>query len=84
MIIWSRYPTEASDAHAMNTPAVYLGLQPGYGQMPSFELYTLVVPVGEHPVGSTVSRQTLEYHGVSPAPRSHQRKSHRGSRRKSA
>jgi hypothetical protein len=33
--------------------------------MPAFELYTLLLPVGDHPAGSTVSRQTLERHGYS-------------------
>ena len=28
------------------------------------ELFNLLIPVGEHPIGSTVSRQTLEKYGV--------------------
>ena len=47
----------------MALPASFLGLQPGYKCRPPLELYTLLVPVGEHPAGSTVSRQTLERHG---------------------
>jgi len=50
----------------MNTPAVYLGLQPGFKHLPPIELYNLLVPVGRHPVGSTVSRKTLEDHGLTP------------------
>jgi hypothetical protein len=48
---------------AMTAPAIYVGLQPGFRQQPPIELYTLLAPVGEHPAGSTVSRQTLEKHG---------------------
>jgi hypothetical protein len=47
----------------MNTPAVYLGTQPGYKHQPPIELYNLLIQVGCHPVGSTVSRKTLENHG---------------------
>ena len=50
----------------MNLPAVYLGLQPGFKHLPPIELYNLLVPVGRHPVGSTVSRKTLEEHGLTP------------------
>lgn len=47
----------------MNAPAVFLGVQSGFLHLPPIELFTLLVPVGEHPAGSTVSRQTLESHG---------------------
>lgn len=47
----------------MTAPAVFLGTQPGYLHLPPIELFNLLVPVGEYPVGSTVSRQTLENHG---------------------
>lgn len=47
----------------MNTPAVFLGIQPGFNDIPPVELYNLLAPVGRHPVGSTVSRKTLEDHG---------------------
>ena len=50
----------------MTIPAFYLGLQPGYRHLPPIELYTLLAQVGEHPAGSTVSRQTLEKHGFLP------------------
>lgn len=46
-------------------PAYFVGIQDGFGFMPSFELYTLTGPVGGHPEGSTVSRQTLEKYGYS-------------------
>ncbi|MFT3868662.1 MAG: hypothetical protein QM715_09195 [Nibricoccus sp.] len=52
----------------MNTPAVFLGIQPGYKNLPPVELYNLLAPVGHHPAGSTVSRKTLEQHGYSPPP----------------
>ena len=54
----------------MITPAIYVGLQAGFRQQPPIELYNLLAQVGDHPAGSTVSRQTLEKHGVSllPAP----------------
>jgi hypothetical protein len=44
-------------------PFVFLGIQPGEGRFPDIELYNLTAPVGDHPEGSTVSRQTLEAHG---------------------
>jgi hypothetical protein len=52
----------------MNFPAVYVGMQPGFRRLPAIELYTLIAPVGDHPVGSTVSRQTLEKHGINLVP----------------
>jgi len=50
----------------MNAPAVYLGTQPGFKHLPPVELYNLLIKVGHHPVGSTVSRKTLEDHGYWP------------------
>jgi hypothetical protein len=50
----------------MIAPALFIGIQPGFDQQSSIELYVLVSPVGHHPVGSTVSRQTLERHGYYP------------------
>ena len=47
----------------MIAPAQFLGIQPGFGEVSPIELYVLLSPVGHHPVGSTVSRQTLERHG---------------------
>ena len=47
----------------MNAPATFVGIQEGFAHLPAIELYTLLAPVGDHPVGSTVSRQTLELHG---------------------
>jgi hypothetical protein len=49
----------------MNAPAVFLGIQPGFDTHAPIELYVLLAPVAHHPVGSTVSRQTLEKHGYS-------------------
>jgi hypothetical protein len=50
----------------MKAPAVYLGTLPGFRQQPPIELYNLLDQVGLHPAGSTVSRQTLEDHGLVP------------------
>ena len=47
-------------------PAKFLGIQPGFESQAAIELYVLLSPVAHHPVGSTVSRQTLERHGYSP------------------
>jgi hypothetical protein len=49
-------------------PAKFIGIQEGFGLVPPVELYTLDAPVGEHPVGSSVSRQTLERHGYQVPP----------------
>lgn len=46
-------------------PAYFVGIQDGFGFMPAFELYTLTGPLGGHPEGSTVSRETIEKHGYS-------------------
>jgi len=50
----------------MNAPAIFLGIQPGFNNMPAVELYNLLARVGRHPAGSTVSRKTLEDHGYVP------------------
>jgi hypothetical protein len=44
-------------------PAEFIGIQDGFGTLPSIELYVLKAPVGGHPTGSSVSRQTIERHG---------------------
>ena len=44
-------------------PAVFLGVQEGYGNCPSFESYNLTAPIEGHPLHSTVSRETLEKAG---------------------
>jgi len=49
-------------------PATFIGIQDGFGILPPIELYTLDAPVGIHPIGSSVSRQTLEKHGYSVPP----------------
>ena len=49
-----------------SAPAQFLGIQPGFEGQSAIELYVLLSPVAHHPVGSTVSRQTLERHGYSP------------------
>jgi hypothetical protein len=50
----------------MKTPAVYLGTQPGFENLPPVDLYNLNAKVGRHPAGSTVSRKTLEENGLIP------------------
>jgi hypothetical protein len=44
-------------------PAIFIGIQDGFGVIPAIELYALTAPVGMHPVRSSVSRRTLESHG---------------------
>ena len=63
----------------MTAPAIYAGLQPGFRHQPPIELYTLLAPVGDHPAGSTVSRQTLEKHGFRLLPGRIGRKGRRSS-----
>lgn len=47
----------------MTAPAEFLGTQPGYLHLPPIELFTLLAPVDDYPVGSTLSRETLERRG---------------------
>ena len=64
-----RFPKSAgrrlSPPHSRRSglPATYIGTMPGFENLPAIDLYNLHVPVGVHPVGSTVSRTTLEKHG---------------------
>ncbi len=44
-------------------PAYFSGIQEGIAHIPDVELWTLTEPVGIYPVGSTLSRQTIESHG---------------------
>lgn len=44
-------------------PAYFAGIQSGFGNVADIELWTLTEPVGIHPAGSTLSRQTIEAHG---------------------
>jgi hypothetical protein len=46
--------------------AHYHGIQRGFGLIPDFELWTPLVEWEGHPVGSTVSRQTMEQMGYVP------------------
>jgi hypothetical protein len=48
---------------AVDAPALFLGVQEGCDVIPAFEVYVLLAQVGDHPVGSTISRQTLEKFG---------------------
>ena len=69
LIVWPHATCSGPINHSvMNFPAIYVGLQPGFRCVPAIELYTLLAPVGDHPVGSTVSRQTLEKHGFNLTP----------------
>jgi len=45
--------------------AYYNGLQEVPNQ-PSFELWTILEPMGEHCTFSTLSRNTIEKHGCTP------------------
>ncbi len=51
-----------------NRVAVFIGTQPGFGDLPPFDMFNLTVPVGDYPEGSTVGVATLERMGYS-APR---------------
>jgi hypothetical protein len=53
----------ASSISHRPVPAVFIGIQDGFGITPSFELYNLTAQVGAHPAGSTVARKVLEEHG---------------------
>lgn len=68
----------------MPNSAIYVGLQAGFRKQPPIELYNLVAPVGKHPVGSTVSRQTLEKHGVDLPKAPAAKKARKNSRSKDA
>jgi len=61
----------ASTPSPLIAPVQFLGIQPGFGNEAALELYILLSPVGHHPVGSTVSRRTLERHGYSLMPEGH-------------
>ena len=50
----------------IHIPATYIGIQPGYGRHPSLLLYNLLEEIPGHPVGSTVSLQTLNSEGYYP------------------
>lgn len=39
--------------------ATFLGIQSGFGVMPDIELWNLEESIPGHPIGSTVSRQTI-------------------------
>lgn len=58
-----------SVASLFSAPAYFIGVQAGFDGEGSIDLFTLTRPVGEHPVDSTVSRQTLEKHGYHVPPR---------------
>ena len=52
----------------VNIPAQYIGTQewPAGTRNPSLPLYNLLVDIPGHPVGSTVSLQTLNREGYHP------------------
>lgn len=58
----------ATNPTPLVAPVQFLGIQPGFRDEAAIELYILLSPVGEHPVGSTVSRRTLERHGYNLMP----------------
>ena len=59
----ARRSLPSQDSRRSELPATYIGTMPGFENLPAIDLYNLLVPVGVHPVGSTVSRTTLEKHG---------------------
>jgi hypothetical protein len=44
-------------------PAVFIGVQEGWGVIPDSELYNLTAPIPDRTTGSTVTRETLEAAG---------------------
>ena len=52
----------------VSIPATYIGTQhwPAGSRFPSLPLYNLLVDIPGHPVGSTVSLQTLQRAGYQP------------------
>src|SRR5688500_17098110 len=54
---------QSQPARCTDAPAIYIGTMAGIQHLPAIDLYNLLAPVGVHPVGSTVSRTTLETHG---------------------
>ena len=68
LLPWRPVPMDPPAIPAMDAPALFLGVQEGCNHIPAFEVYLLLAPVGEHPVGSTISRQTLEKLGYSWEP----------------
>ena len=54
---------EATENFHTKNVATFVGIQEGFGAIPDFELWNLLIPVGIHPEGSTVSRATIEAHG---------------------
>lgn len=56
-------PGATMDPVVKVAPAQFLGVQPGCGVFADIELWNLTEPIGEHPAGSTLSRQTIERHG---------------------
>jgi len=53
-------PGTGSGHRTMGLPAVYIGTLLGFAHLPETELYNLMAPVGEYPLGATVTRATLE------------------------
>lgn len=47
----------------MKPIAQFIGIQEGVGRQPAFELFNLLADIEGHPVGSTVSRATIEEAG---------------------
>jgi len=56
------------ESPSASAPATFIGIQDGLPGGATEELYNLLAPVGEHPVGSTVSRSMLERHGFTVFP----------------
>lgn len=46
-------------------PAIFIGIQQGYGVFADIPLFNLTVAIPGHPIGSTVSDRTLRAAGFS-------------------
>ncbi len=44
-------------------PAIFCGIQQGYGYIPDLELWTLIEPIAGYPAHTTLARQTIEAAG---------------------
>lgn len=51
--------TGRSDQEPPIAPAIFIGVQKGFGAIQDFRCYNLTAPVGPHPIGSTLSEHTL-------------------------
>lgn len=48
----------------LNKPYRFVGIQKGFQNLPDIELYDLLIEIDGHPMGSTVSKDTLVQKGI--------------------